>query len=152
MECAPRDDLVVGEPQRAHDPAVERPGRFVRVRLHRRIFAWFAGGIAATMLLTSFVFMVLGPEPEWRKQVNRGLSWVGTQFARQWDDPVARQNFAKETAETLEMSLELSDAAGAPLGEYGEPCDRHAYDIPIVRNGATLGLVRVYNPHGNPHT
>ncbi len=126
-------------------------GRFVRVRLHRRIFAWFAGGIVATMLLTSFVFMVLGPEPEWRQQVNRGLAWVGTQFARQWDDPVARQSFAKETATTLEMNLELFDASGSSLGGMGEPCGRRAYEIPVVRNGTTLGLVRVCDPRGGPH-
>lgn len=125
-------------------------GRFVRARLRRRIFAWFAGGIVATMVLTSLVFMLLGQEPEWRRQMNRGLAWVGAQFASHWEDPHARQAFAIETAEQLQVNLELKDAAGAVLGSVGGACGHRAYEFPVVRGDVRLGSVRACERHGGP--
>lgn len=119
-------------------------GRFVRARLRRRIFAWFAGGIVATMVLTAAVFMVIGrvQEPVWQRMMDRGLAWAGTQFARDWDDAAARERFARSTAEQLDMNLELVDGNGVNLLGVGEACGRHTTFIPVVRDGVRLGSVR----------
>jgi two-component system, OmpR family, sensor kinase len=119
-------------------------GRFVRARLRRRIFAWFAGGIVVTALLTSFVFMVLGrvQEPVWQRSMDRGAAWIGAQFAREWKDPSAREAFARHTAESMEMHLELKDTSGAQLLQVGEPCGRRAFEIPVAEAGLLLGSVR----------
>lgn len=127
-------------------------GRFVRSRLHRRIFAWFAGGIVATMVLTSFVFMVLGKlqEPVWQRSMDRGLIWVGDQFARDWNDPGARQAFANQTADQMDMNLALLDPNGAALFTVGPACGRHAFEFPVARNGVRLGTVRACSRSVSP--
>ncbi|MDX2009454.1 MAG: HAMP domain-containing sensor histidine kinase [Myxococcaceae bacterium] len=119
-------------------------GRFVRARLRRRIFAWFAGGIVVTALLTSFVFMVLGKvqEPVWQRSMDRGTAWIGAQFARDWNDPAAREAFARRTAEQMEMNLELRDPGGASLLSVGDDCGRRAFEVPVTEAGLLLGSVR----------
>jgi two-component system, OmpR family, sensor kinase len=119
-------------------------GRFVRARLRRRIFAWFAGGIVVTALLTSFVFMVLGKvqEPVWQRSMDRGAAWIGAQFARDWKDPAAREAFARRTAEQMELNLELRDPSGGSLLSVGEDCGRRAFEVLVTDAGAPLGSVR----------
>jgi signal transduction histidine kinase len=119
-------------------------GRFVRARLRRRIFAWFAGGIVVTALLTSFVFMVLGKvqEPVWQRSMDRGTAWIGAQFARDWKDPVAREAFARRTAEQMELNLELRDPGATPLLVIGEDCGRRAFEVLVTEAGTPLGSVR----------
>ena len=119
-------------------------GRFVRARLRRRIFAWFAGGIVVTALLTSFVFMVLGKvqEPVWQRSMDRGTAWIGAQFARDWKDPAAREAFARRTAEQMELNLELRDASGNGMLSVGDDCGRRAFEVPVTEAGQLLGTVR----------
>lgn len=119
-------------------------GRFVRARLSRRLFAWFAGGIVATVLVTAFVFVVLGKvqEPVWQRSMDRGFAWAGSQFARDWDDPAARLAFATQASDQLELHVELLDANGAQLALIGELCGHRAYDVPVTRGEVRLGTVR----------
>ncbi|MCA2978111.1 MAG: HAMP domain-containing histidine kinase [Myxococcaceae bacterium] len=118
-------------------------GRFVRTRLHRRLFAWFAGGIVVTALLTSLVFMVLGKvqEPVWQRSMERGASWIGAQFARDWGDPVAREAFARRTAEQMELNLELRDPSGGTLLRLGAACGARAFEVAVSDAGRALGSV-----------
>ncbi len=135
-----------------HRRALGPIGRFVRSRLHRRIFAWFAGGIVATMLLMSFVFMVIGKvqEPVWQRSMDRGLVWVGDQFARDWNDPVAREAFANQSADQMEMNLELLDPNGATLLAIGPLCGHRAFEFPVARNGTRIGTVRACSRSMSP--
>lgn len=136
-----------------HRRAMGPLGRFVRARLHRRIFAWLAGGIVATIVLMSIVFMVIGKvqEPVWQRSMERGVVWVGDQFARDWNDPVARQAFANQSADQMEMHLELLDPNGATLYATGPRCGHRAFEIPVRRNGSRIGTVlacaRTVSPH-----
>lgn len=125
-------------------------GRFVRARLHRRIFAWFAGGIIATMLFTSLVFMVLGQEPEWRRQMNRGMAWVGHQFAAHWEPAAERERFSAETSDLLDMNIEVKDSVGTVLTRIGPECLHRAYDFPVTRDGVAIGNVRACDRNGGP--
>jgi signal transduction histidine kinase len=119
-------------------------GRFVRARLRRRIFAWFAGGIFVTVALTALVLMVLArlQEPEWQRSMERGVAWVGQQFGRDWNEPAKRDAFVRATAAQLDMNLELRDGSGSPLVTVGDVCKHHTFVVPIVRDGVSLGSLQ----------
>ncbi|MEW6432769.1 MAG: HAMP domain-containing sensor histidine kinase [Myxococcota bacterium] len=124
-------------------------GRYVGARLRRRIFAWFTWGILSTAVLVMLVMTLIArvQEPEWAQTFERGRAWVGKQFAREWDDPAARERFAREAAEDLSADVELYDATGAALLATGAPCGRHGLDIPIARGGQPLGSARLCFRH-----
>ncbi|HEY0883043.1 MAG TPA: hypothetical protein VGD87_15995, partial [Archangium sp.] len=92
-------------------------GRFVRAKLRRRIFAWFLGGIVTTMFVMALLMFLVArvQEPEWARSFERSREWVGKQFARDWNDPVARERFAREAGADLDANLDLYDANGALL-------------------------------------
>ncbi|MBL9038888.1 MAG: HAMP domain-containing histidine kinase [Archangium sp.] len=118
-------------------------GRFVRARLHRRLFAWFAAGIIVTSFAVSGVIMLVArvQDSEWTRTVKSGQAWVGKQFARDWDDVATREAFARQTAAELDMNLELFDSAGNALLTVGSACGEHGFDVPVHRDGTRLGLV-----------
>ncbi len=119
-------------------------GRYVRRSLRRRIFTWFASGIFATALMVGAVMTLAArvEEPEWRSTWTKGSAWFASEFARDWDDPKARDAYARRTADALGLDLELLDATGASLVRVGGPCQHHALDTKVTRDGQTLGAVR----------
>ena len=129
-------------------------GRFVRAKLRRRIFAWFMGGILTTgvavMLVMSLVARV--QEPEWARSWERSREWIGKQFAREWNDPVARERFAKETAADLEANVDLYDSAGALLLSTGPVCEHAMIEAPVKQGGTAVGTVKLcmQRPHSAP--
>ncbi|MEW5738414.1 MAG: HAMP domain-containing sensor histidine kinase [Myxococcota bacterium] len=124
-------------------------GRYVGAKLRRRIFAWFTWGIVSTAILVVLVMTVLArvQEPVWEQTLEKSRAWVGKQFARDWDDPAARQRFAQEAASDLSADVELFDARGVALYATGGECGRRGFDIPITRNGAVLGSAKVCWQH-----
>ncbi len=129
-------------------------GGFVRAKLRRRIFVWFLGGIVTTGLVVFAVMSLVArvQEPEWARSWERGRGWVGKQFAATWNDPVARQRFARETAADLEANVDLYDAAGLPLLSTGPTCEHAMMEAPVRQAGALLGTVRLCmaRPHSAP--
>jgi signal transduction histidine kinase len=123
-------------------------GRYVRARLKRRIFAWFLGGLLTTGVLVATVMVLVGrvEEPHWRFYENV-QGWVGRQFERDWDDPVARERFARQTAVDFAGAIELLDARGEPLSRDGVPCRHPIFEFPVTRAGVSLGSGRLCVPH-----
>lgn len=123
-------------------------GHFVRARLKRRIFVWFLGGLLTTGALVAAVMILVGrvQEPHWRAYENV-QAWVGQQFARDWDDPAARERFARQTARDLGGGIELLDAQGRSQLLVGAPCRRPVFEFPVTRAGAVLGSGRVCLAH-----
>ena len=121
-------------------------GRFVRTRLHRRIFMWFGSGILFTALFVGGVMFVLArSEPTaWQASWQRAATWVGRSFAADWNDPSRREAFAKKTAAELDVSLALYAPGGEVLSSVGEACKPwHAMDLPVTSvDGQRLGTVR----------
>ena len=119
-------------------------GRFVRSRLRRKLFAWFALAIVMTGVCAMVLMMVMSrvQESGWHQDYERGRSWVGKQFASRWDSPVDREAFARETAKDLNVDLELVDGSGAPLLTVGKACSGGSMDAPVLRDGRVLGMVR----------
>ncbi|HEY1089417.1 MAG TPA: HAMP domain-containing sensor histidine kinase [Archangium sp.] len=121
-------------------------GRFVRAKLRRRIFAWFLGGIVTTMFVMALLMFLVArvQEPEWARSFERSRGWVGKQFARDWNDPVARERFAREAGADLDANLDLYDANGALLlSTSGGKCARAMFDAPVLQNDVQVGLVKV---------
>jgi len=126
-------------------------GSFVRAKLRRRIFAWFLGGILTTGFIVFLVMSVVArvQEPEWARQWERSQEWVGQQFAREWGDPVARERYARQTAELLEANVDLYDPLGTRLLSTGDLCRHSVLEAPVKSNGALLGTVKLcmQRPH-----
>ncbi|GMU59974.1 MAG: hypothetical protein AMXMBFR34_17370 [Myxococcaceae bacterium] len=124
-------------------------GRYVGAKLRRRIFAWFTWGIVSTAIVVVLVMTALTrvQEPPWAQTFEKSRAWVGKQFARDWDDPAARQRFAQEAAGDLSADVELFDAQGTALYATGGACGKHGFDIPISRRGALLGSAKVCWQH-----
>ena len=108
-------------------------GRFVRFRLRRRIFVWFAGGMVMTGFFVTVVLMLVArvQAPEWSQSSQRGQQWVGQQFARDWPDAARRNAYARETAEALDMNLQLFDAEGRSVYEVGDVWRPYFPDGPL---------------------
>ena len=127
-------------------------GRFVRARLRRRIFVWFIGSIFLTGFAVFVAMSAIGrlQEPEWARTWERSREWVGHQFAREWNEPAARERFARQTAVDLEANVDLYDASGTHLLSTGELCRRAMFDAPVLAaDGARLGHVKLclQRPH-----
>src|SRR4051812_36828697 len=89
-------------------------GRFVRSRLRRKLFAWFALAILMTGGAAARVRGILsqGMGSGWRQDYERGRTWVGKQCALRWNSPAERDAFARESANELKVDLQLLDASG----------------------------------------
>lgn len=145
-------------PRHHHHHAHRRPmsplGTFVRAKLRRRIFAYFMGGILTTGVVVVVVMSILSrvQEPEWTRSWERSREWIGKQFAREWNDPAARERFARETADDLEANVDLYDAAGARVLSTGATCEHVMLEAPVKQGAAVLGTVKLcmQRPHSPP--
>ena len=119
-------------------------GHFVRSRLRRKLFAWFALAILTTTVAVAIGMAVLssGQQSTWHQDYEIGQKWVGKQFASKWDSPTEREAFARETARDLNIDLQLLDAAGQSLLVVGASCSSNTVDAPVLRGGQLLGTVR----------
>lgn len=131
--------------------------RYVRARLHRRIFLWFGASILFTGLaFTGFLYVAgrtpgpPGPPPPrgpawispWlSREADRGRVLVGHLFERVWDKDEARNALAQDIARDLDVSLTLLTPGRAVLRSYGPPCDVEALTSPVLREGRPIGYV-----------
>lgn len=135
-----------------HAPPPEARGSrllyFVRARLQRRLFVWFA----ATMVFTAgAVFVVLrgvsDGEASWRREAQRIVAFSGGRFARVWDAPEARAELASAMARDLDATVIVKGTDDAVIASYGPPCVAGLLSpIPVERAGARLGKVTVCAP------
>lgn len=129
-------------------------GGFVRAKLRRRIFAWFLGGIVTTGIVVTLVMSLVAriQEPEWARTWQRSRTWMGKQFAKEWNDPAARERYARETADELEANIDLFDRAGLPLLSTGAPCEHAMIEAPVKQGDTFLGTVKLCmaRPHSPP--
>jgi signal transduction histidine kinase len=125
-------------------------GRYVRTRLNRRIFAWFSGGLMTMGVLVAAIMMLVGrvQEPLWARTFDNGRHWLGHQFARDWNDPVARAQFAEQAATDLDAFIELSGPTGERLLLIGQQCgEHHVLQVPVERDGQVVGHVTACLAH-----
>ncbi|MDQ3034978.1 MAG: HAMP domain-containing histidine kinase [Myxococcota bacterium] len=118
---------------------------WVRSKLHRRIFVWFGASIVMTGASVWLVLSLASPPYEnWHQDWDRFRRFVGNQYARVWDDPEARDQLGRSTAEELEVEVVLRGADGAEIASFGRaPCVDPRFEAPIERGGELLGHVEI---------
>ncbi len=131
--------------RRPHGP-VERVQHYFRARLHRRIFFSFGAAILVTIALVGGAMRLIGGEPAWQKDMERGSTFLAHQFAATWSDPPARAALVKQATSDLDLDFELVDSQGHVLESSGAKC-RHPLEVPVTQKTGLgeerLGTVRI---------
>ena len=116
-----------------------------RARMQRRIFVWFG----VSILVTAFVVSAVMAAVEKIRGTSNSAQWdnvqslLGAQAARVWDDPGQRETWAGDFSKKLGWAVKLEDAQGHELSHYGPPTSRWMGNIRVVKDGQTVGTVRV---------
>jgi len=122
--------------------------RYVRTRLRRRLFAWFTATIVATALAVAGILGAASrADGTAAGNSERLRAFAGELFARDWDVPEARARFAKGVAEASGGGVELGGSSGERLFSAGAACGPRALELPVRRDGRTLGTARVCLAH-----
>ena len=130
----------------------EGPARYVRARLHRRIFAWFGASILITGCAIAAVGFLMdrASGSGFRREMERANTFIAGQFERVWDRPDDRAALARAIERDFEVKVELRDAAGAPIAPFAGPCARPTFSTRVTpaSSPAPAGEVRVcLDPH-----
>ncbi|NMO22818.1 HAMP domain-containing histidine kinase [Pyxidicoccus fallax] len=118
-----------------------RLGHFIRARLHRRLFLWFALSILVTGAIVASVMSLVGGS-HWKQEQDRLRTFVAHQFSDVWDEPTRRDALVRSIAADLDVGVELRDSTGAMLVRGGESCRKTEVSLPVERSGTRLGEVR----------
>ena len=100
---------------------MKRFSAYLRGGLQRRIFLWFGASIlvaSITATLVTWIAAGLG-EPTWRRNIDRGRSYLRGEFARVWDSPAEREAMARELSQTMETDVMLLDQDGRVIATIG---------------------------------
>lgn len=119
--------------------------RYVRRRLHRRMFWWFGGSILMTGMVIWVVFRVIVPDRADRDP-QRIERLVASRFADVWTDAAAREEVARTVASDMTVSVTVLGGDGAELLVVGERCEDADYTA-VPRDGdLALGEVKMCSP------
>ncbi|MCG8420245.1 MAG: HAMP domain-containing histidine kinase [Proteobacteria bacterium] len=110
--------------------------RYVRVRLHRRIFVWFGVSIGLTIAILSGVMALLAQPSPWRRDIVRAERFLGYQFADVWQRPLERDRLVTRIAREFEASVIAYDANGIVVASRGGEC-KHRFLRISVPAGST---------------
>jgi two-component system OmpR family sensor kinase len=126
---------------------MRRVTRYVRSRLHRRLFVWFGASIFVTALAVGLVVHLLGAaDGGWRAAMSRAETFLGGRFAQVWDEPAQRDELGLALSRDLGTSVVIEDPRGRVLGAWGETCKRPDL-VAAVRRGEELrGTVSLCAP------
>jgi signal transduction histidine kinase len=116
---------------------------YVRARLQRRLFVWFAATILFTVMAVAYVMFHTSGEGGFRRDTQRVQAFVSGRFALVWDVPAERNELASAISRDLEVSVTLAGADGAELSSFGGPCRGRVLRLPVTRDGTALGAVAV---------
>jgi signal transduction histidine kinase len=111
---------------------------YLRSRLHRRLFLWFGLTIMLTAVLVGLTMSALNGD-NWKTELERLENYVGGRFARVWNDPVARDELARSTAEELNLGVRLEDNTSGVVAAYGPTCSNKEVHVQIRENGVVRG-------------
>lgn len=114
---------------------------YVRARMHRRIFLWFALTVVLSVAAAALA-MNLSNGPIVQGQLERLSTFVAHQFEPVWDTPARRDALAAEFTRDLALDITLRDAAGNVLQAFGRPCLEPVF-ASTVRASSSTGLVEV---------
>lgn len=117
--------------------------RYVRARLHRRIFFWFGASILLTAVLATAIIGLVGRAGGtwYGREVDRARALTGHLFARAWSSPSERDALARDIAEDLDISILLSSPDGQAISAFGAPCRSIMARVPVEKDGTPIGNV-----------
>lgn len=115
-----------------------------------RMFLLFGLTIVITVVVAGATYHLTGGT-SWHQDLQRAGKYVGGQFGDVWLEPSRRDAFAASLASELNLGVELQDAEGRSLGEFGPDCDGHTWDVPVDRDGRVVGLARICAPSRGSH-
>jgi signal transduction histidine kinase len=118
---------------------------YVRARLQRRLFAWFAATILVTVCAVAAVFHLTGDQSaSWWREGQRALVFACGRFERVWDSPAERDELARAVSQDLDTTVTVRGADGAALAEFGPPCTAGRLPgIRVDRGDVRLGSVQL---------
>jgi two-component system, OmpR family, sensor kinase len=134
--------------RRHHHPGrwgwqVNPVGRYIRMRMRRRIFLWFGGTILAAVAASALIMRFTSSgSSEWR-EFEGAEQFVGAEFAAAWDAPADRDRVGQSLAKSLDVDLSLQNTHGTQVANYGSPCTRPWLRVPVNRLGSPLGVLLV---------
>lgn len=123
-------------------------GRWVRARLHRRLFFWFGAAIILTGFVTAVMGNIMGTG---YSDSTRLREFASSQFEQVWDDPGARGELVQRVHDSFDVRVVVEDAKGNVLDATGEDCRRREYAVNVDRAGAPLGQVKICRLGGSGH-
>lgn len=126
-----------------------RVKRYMKARMHRRLFAAFAGAIALSMTVAaSVVGLMHDGRLSWREQSTRAAVFTQRRFNEVWSDPPRRDALAQELARDLNLHVTLlgvtRDVTFTPAGRRpAAPCERPLYRAEVAVRAGEPGVVVV---------
>ncbi|HEY4121308.1 MAG TPA: HAMP domain-containing sensor histidine kinase [Byssovorax sp.] len=120
---------------------------YVRARLRRKLFAWFA----LTILLSG---IAVGCAMSWgdggrlsfMRDVEHARGFLGDRFADVWSDAPSRDAFAATIQRDFNVTVRVRDASGGDLAAFGPACEGPNFDVPVTSRAAVgerLGTVSI---------
>ena len=142
-----RREGACGPERRTANPV----SRYVRARLHRRIFFLLGGAIFFTAAIFGIAQWSFGGE-QWKRQLAAAHVFVGRRFEHVWDRADERDELARSMADDLRLDVRLEAADHSLLATFGGTCAHPVMTVPVERSGDTLGFVDVCADrlHGRP--
>lgn len=119
-----------------------------RASMARRLFVWFGAVIIMTTITvgaTSYGLYLSGLTPSWKHEMKRGERLIATQIARNWDEPVRREQLIDDIHTSLGSYVRLEDPSGKALSQRGDQeCCVHQLQQRITNDqGELLGRVTI---------
>jgi two-component system OmpR family sensor kinase len=124
--------------------------RYVRARLHRRVFFLLGGAIFFTGLIFVVAQWSVGSH-EWQKEVQGARGFFGGRFERVWDDPDQRDELGRALADDLHVGVRLESSDHALLKSFGAPCSHPLFTAPVERGSELIGYARICSERLHPH-
>lgn len=130
----------------------------MRRRLSTQLLQGFGITVVGAVLIGGLSMWLVAQAitPSWQRTIERLRTYTGLQFAKRWDDPAARDAFAQELSDTLNVSVTVVDTDNTPIFHTGLRCetfqlnDPHtwvrSWSAPVVRDGTHLGQVIICEP------
>jgi two-component system OmpR family sensor kinase len=116
--------------------------RYVRARLHRRIFFLLGASIFFTAAIFGVAQWSFGGQ-QWKREMEAAHVFIGGRFERVWDQPAERDELARAMADDLHVDVKLEGADRALLASFGGPCARPVLTVPVQRGAGTLGYAEI---------
>jgi two-component system OmpR family sensor kinase len=137
-ECGPESSWRMDSPGARANPV----SRYVRARLHRRIFFLLGAAIFFTAAIFGIAQWSFGGE-QWKQQIAAAHVFVGGRFERVWDQPADRDELARAMADDLHLDVRLEAADHSSLATFGGVCPHPVLTVPVQRGEETLGYANI---------